>query len=678
MKTKGKLFASLLVLTLLCSIVGFNGMFANAEESKCTLTTMKDDYTVTSTTLTDIKAVRTWGTDVWGAQFVEAPVERDIETLNGEKDGDKAGKVTFKLFGFTAGKTVNFSNSVLISDIDSVTFRVYVDLMNNKTSYTYDESDWAGIWLFGVGATGSENEGYKIPVESFNQREWVDVVVKGDDVLKLADGNGKFSGFQIGSIFFYDVVCWESYLAVDEVSYIKKVAGEEPEQDPYLLFDSLDKTTVKANTLTKVGGKTQNEIETMIGGPVANYGIRDYNSSDIEGSLDGKIAAMNPGFWGYTYYKTINFKKKILASEVGTITLRMYIDLNSNGDYSDTAGLSAYAGVWFYGDEQQGLDGEGYHLPVGLEQRKWIEVVVPNGGVKALADSDGYIGGIQIATLFVSGIPEPYASRVIAIDSISYAKKEETDMDKITVVANGNSSLVDGTLTMANGFAGLPEGYGNDNLFNGLGFTRVSAETDTGAAFRMGIHTWAANASSNVIKFDKSVTLDSDHALAIRIYAHLSPSNFYNVENGGLIIYGDKQIGEKNTGYAIPNGVVYKKLTSFVVEFEFGDGRNNTLVTVDSGDYRVEKPENPTREGYDFVGWYTINGELYDFDKTVYNGMTLEAKWKIKENNSSSAGTYSGDNATKGCGSLMESSLITSALVMGIVAIMTVKRKKND
>ena len=38
-------------------------------------------------------------------------------------------------------------------------------------------------------------------------------------------------------------------------------------------------------------------------------------------------------------------------------------------------------------------------------------------------------------------------------------------------------------------------------------------------------------------------------------------------------------------------------------------------------------PAEPTKEGYEFVGWYLSDKE-YDFDTIVKNSFTLTAKWK--------------------------------------------------
>jgi uncharacterized repeat protein (TIGR02543 family) len=38
-------------------------------------------------------------------------------------------------------------------------------------------------------------------------------------------------------------------------------------------------------------------------------------------------------------------------------------------------------------------------------------------------------------------------------------------------------------------------------------------------------------------------------------------------------------------------------------------------------------PDTPTRQGYIFVGWYSEDGEYYDFSKPVWEDITLYAQW---------------------------------------------------
>jgi len=44
----------------------------------------------------------------------------------------------------------------------------------------------------------------------------------------------------------------------------------------------------------------------------------------------------------------------------------------------------------------------------------------------------------------------------------------------------------------------------------------------------------------------------------------------------------------------------------------------------------INKPTNPTKEGYEFLGWYVGDIE-YDFSKPVKENLTLQAKWKEVE-----------------------------------------------
>ena len=50
---------------------------------------------------------------------------------------------------------------------------------------------------------------------------------------------------------------------------------------------------------------------------------------------------------------------------------------------------------------------------------------------------------------------------------------------------------------------------------------------------------------------------------------------------------------------------------------------------------KVTEPEDPTRSGYSFQGWYTAGGDKWDFEDPVTNNMTLFAHWSRN-----SSGTY--------------------------------------
>ncbi len=86
--------------------------------------------------------------------------------------------------------------------------------------------------------------------------------------------------------------------------------------------------------------------------------------------------------------------------------------------------------------------------------------------------------------------------------------------------------------------------------------------------------------------------------------------------------FSKKSTGGIGGGSGTPTRTVYFKV----------DGENTTAVSVDKGD-KVQRPEDPTLEGYTFGGWFA-DEELtkeYDFDKAVDTSITLYAKWTAVE-----------------------------------------------
>ena len=68
--------------------------------------------------------------------------------------------------------------------------------------------------------------------------------------------------------------------------------------------------------------------------------------------------------------------------------------------------------------------------------------------------------------------------------------------------------------------------------------------------------------------------------------------------------------------------------TAFVITFDPANGGNTTEVTVTSGEL-PNRPEDPTREGYTFLGWY-LGETAYDFTAPVTGDLTLAARWEAK------------------------------------------------
>lgn len=73
--------------------------------------------------------------------------------------------------------------------------------------------------------------------------------------------------------------------------------------------------------------------------------------------------------------------------------------------------------------------------------------------------------------------------------------------------------------------------------------------------------------------------------------------------------------------------------TIYTISFNTDGGNEVVSQEVKEGG-KINKPTDPTKEGYEFLGWY-LNGEYFDFESSVKKNLELEARWKelAKDNN---------------------------------------------
>lgn len=96
-------------------------------------------------------------------------------------------------------------------------------------------------------------------------------------------------------------------------------------------------------------------------------------------------------------------------------------------------------------------------------------------------------------------------------------------------------------------------------------------------------------------------------------YTFIGWSESFNNVNKELIVIAQYQIINVSTMYK--------------VVFDDGNGKILDEVTVEKGN-KIEKPENPVREGYKFIGWY-YKDELWNFvGYSVTENMVIVAKWE--------------------------------------------------
>ena len=79
-----------------------------------------------------------------------------------------------------------------------------------------------------------------------------------------------------------------------------------------------------------------------------------------------------------------------------------------------------------------------------------------------------------------------------------------------------------------------------------------------------------------------------------------------------------------------------------LVVFDTAGGSEVAAQTVMDGG-RIEKPEDPTLDGFSFDGWFTENGKEYSFDALVTDGLVLYAHWSKSGEPSHTDGGGDGD-----------------------------------
>ncbi|MDY0210768.1 MAG: InlB B-repeat-containing protein [Acholeplasma sp.] len=125
-------------------------------------------------------------------------------------------------------------------------------------------------------------------------------------------------------------------------------------------------------------------------------------------------------------------------------------------------------------------------------------------------------------------------------------------------------------------------------------------------------------------------------------------SNHSYITNEGVVVRPDFEIGDQEvTLTATLSILTYKHEKTFKVlvlkleeskitykvQFESNGGSSVSLITVNENEL-VTKPENPTKLGFDFLGWYTDEQltEAFVFDQAIEVDLTLYAKWQQKKN----------------------------------------------
>ena len=123
--------------------------------------------------------------------------------------------------------------------------------------------------------------------------------------------------------------------------------------------------------------------------------------------------------------------------------------------------------------------------------------------------------------------------------------------------------------------------------------------------------------NSDAVSGETVVVLDGDPADAPCI---ITPESV----DGSAFLYQ----GEKLFRKQIENGLAYWCLKDAVSVTFVVEGLDNQTIQAAVGD-TLTQPEDPSREGYKFTGWYLEDGSKFDFSTPVQTDLVLTAGWEV-------------------------------------------------
>ena len=314
-------------------------------------------------------------------------------------------------------KSIQFTSPIELSSIESITIRLNAHFSPTEGVYF---TDMGGVMFCKLSETNCRKTNYSHTISrSVTQDEWIDYRISGDELSKLAETDGTIKGIQIAadmrgstSANFYvgTPSQKQSALYIDYVYYTPKKlnAIDSMRENGFLLasansgdYEFVDKNLKTFGgyvTVPGTAGKGSPTISTVSGKTTNDDGDTGMDWNSFTDGLIGTQAFRVPFHSDNTslFSPAIKFTQKVKASEIGGITIRMYARLSSTDTYQTT-----YGGIQLFGLQSEGYT-SGYMIPENVEQNKWIELVLLPEQAALLADTDGYISGLQIGAAFHS------------------------------------------------------------------------------------------------------------------------------------------------------------------------------------------------------------------------------------------------------------------------------------
>ncbi len=455
-------------------------------------------------------------------------IEKGAPTLN----PDGSYTFNFNEWGYAISTAFNFAEPIQADSVNGLAFKI--KLTENQT-YSKDNTDGSKMgygyynirqwgmnnkffWdSVGIHILGAENTGDKsILLDPFFElsdgTSWGNLIIKGDDLVKLADADGYISGFRLAGgfchAFFglrgypiitvgeiktvefatitykdgdkvlktsqsaiglegvenykptkigYSFIGWETEVGADFTDFTSPVTADltlvakfEPGNtiNEYRIIDAVTATFDGSKTITGIDG------DNAMGGyedPTQAFNIANKNS-DVDTSSGYLTYPIHN--WGYCIYKVSMFTTPVKADEIDALSFRVKAHLSSSSTYGGWDGAkfaNEAEGIWFLGADSLGEKGDGILLDPYIKQDEWIYLTFSGDELLKLADADGYIRGFRVAASTIDGTGTGQA----VYNPVGGVLQANIMIDEVIVNISRTITYKDGsnTLKTENGFS---------------------------------------------------------------------------------------------------------------------------------------------------------------------------------------------------------------------------------
>lgn len=472
------------------------------------------------------------------------------------------------------------SSSVKASEIAGLSVRVWFDVEEDVTSDSYVRGNY---YLMSDRYNIENYYYYPMKVRCNQQKQWLDLIITGEDLMKLADEEGNISGLY----FYYDT--YYTTHPTGGTIYIDSIR-----------YDSYEVTYMD-------GSETVSSQTVVYGDTVSSYEMQ---------APSGKVFAGWTTDAAHPYENLYQFNSRV----TGDVTLHTWW-LNQT-DSTIAAGLY----VSEAGDE----------ISVYEDGTLYIKDALPFG-TKFLRGTDGTtdyavyeLNGSVGCFTFTQGNLVMNGTSYTYTDSFTVTYTHYKGNEEIRYALDGEYAEDIAAAERA-GFSFIGWSLDGEEVFDFdsqpvTGNMRLTALWEYVEAKNVstvyGTYYFAGN--------DTKIVLKEGGVAQIIAGGTTSEVEYHYLVSEQLVFVGEEEmIMDYDTLQCsfVYDGNNYSLLGKYFVMF-YSDNILIARAQASEGDYLITAPQTPVKEGYTFKGWQTSDGTAFDPTATVTKSVSAYAVWE--------------------------------------------------